>query len=172
VPTEIERKFVVVSDAWRLVAAAGVAMRQGYLARTRRGTMRVRLAAGSGAITVKSRRRGIAREEFTYPVPAIEAEYMLARLCVGPVIEKVRHLVRHEDMTWQVDVYAGAAAGLVVAEIELQRPDQEFERPAWVGAEVTHDLRYRNSTIARAGRLAPLRLAAAGLLTAETSRTA
>ena len=147
---EIERKFLVTSDGWRARASPGESLRQAYLASTRRGSMRVRLSPERATLTVKSRRRGIVREEFTFEIPRSEAEQMLRGLCTAAV-EKVRHTVRHAGMTWQVDVYGGAAGGLVLAEIELERTDQGFELPDWIGREVTFDPAYRNSAIARLG---------------------
>jgi adenylate cyclase len=147
--TEIERKFMVVSDAWKRTASPGVAIRQGYVARTRRGSARVRIAGRVASLTFKTRRQGLQREEFTFLIPLPDAEDMLARLCVLPVIEKLRHLVRHRGMVWQVDVFQGAGRGIVLAEIELDRAEQIFAVPDWVGPEVTHDVRYRNSALAQ-----------------------
>ena len=169
--TEIERKFLVMGEGWRVAASPGETLRQGYLARTPRGVVRVRLGEGQASLTVKGRRRGIVREEFTYPIPVAEAQHMLARLCVTPILEKVRHLVPHAGLMWQVDVYAGAAAGLVLAEVELARPDQDFEYPDWVGPEVTHDLRYRNSSLAVAGAPSRVRRTLRNVLIAESTRT-
>lgn len=145
---EIERKFLVVNDLWRADAGPGVRYRQGYLGKTPLATMRVRCGGGAAELTVKSARRGFARDEYTYPIPVPEAEAMLLDLCEGRVFEKDRHLVEHRGVTWQVDVYRGRVEGLVVAEVELDREDQRFPIPAWLGVEISHDRRYGNSTIA------------------------
>lgn len=146
---EIERKFLVANDLWRASARPAVRYRQGYLAKTLVSTTRVRWCGGATAeLTVKSQRRGLARDEFTYPIPASEAEAMLQGLCDGRVLEKDRHLVDHDGMTWSIDVYRGAAEGLVVAEIELDDEDQRFSTPPWLGAEISHDPRYGNFSIA------------------------
>lgn len=146
--TEIERKYLVCDDGWRSAACAGVRYRQGYLAKTRFSTVRVRAGGGFASLTIKGARQGISREEFTYPIPLDEAEFMLRNLCGKRVLEKVRHLVEHDGMTWCVDVYKGSAQGLMVAEIELDRHDQPFSVPWWAGSEITHDPHYRNSVIA------------------------
>lgn len=154
---EIERRFLVVSGAWRDDARGGVLLRQGYLARTSRGVVRVRRDAVSANLTVKSVRRGILRDEFTYAIPLADADHMLEKLTIAPVIEKLRYEVGHAGKTWQVDVYAGASEGITTAEIELKRPDEPFIMPVWAGEEITHDPHYSNFAIA----LATLRRATA-----------
>jgi adenylate cyclase len=148
VAVEIERKYLVVGNGWRARADAGQSFRQGYLARTERGSVRVRRAGDKAFMTVKGKRRGISRSEYEYAVPVEEAEEMLRELCVKPLLEKVRHIVPCGDLTWEVDVYCGQAEGLVTAEVELTDPSQLVRLPTWIGREVTHDLRYRNSAIA------------------------
>lgn len=147
--TEIERKFLVLDHTWRDAASPGVSYRQGYLAKTARGTVRVRRDERHATLTIKSPLRGIVRDEFSYDIPLADADHMLTHMCGGQIVLKVRHLVEHQGLHWHVDVYGGVAAGLVLAEIELERPDQPFALPPWAGDEVTHDRRYRNSTIAR-----------------------
>lgn len=90
---------------------------------------------------------GHTRQEFEYPIPVVEARALLA-LCVGGLIDKRRHLVQYQGQVWEVDEFLGDNAGLVVAEIELEHADQAFARPAWVGAEVTDDVRYYNLALA------------------------
>lgn len=143
---EIERKFLVKSDAWRK-GAVGVVMRQGYLNRDADRTVRVRVSGEQGFITIKGRRSGVTRLEFEYEVPLADAEEMLA-LCWQPLIEKVRHVVWHEGKRWEVDEFFGANTGLVVAELELNGEDECFERPDWLGVEVSDDPRYFNSSLA------------------------
>jgi len=145
---EIERKFLVVGDEWRGYVASHRRLRQGYVSRTPNGTVRVRRSAGSATLTVKGPRRGITREEFEYEIPVEDADVMLRTLCAKPLIDKVRYWVEFAGMTWEIDVYCGDAAGLVVAEIELDHPNQAFAVPGRVGAEVTHDARYSNAAIA------------------------
>lgn len=145
--TEIERKFLVVDDGWRAAADAGTRYRQGYLAASAECSVRVRAAAGGAWLNIKGATVGAARAEFEYPVPLADAEGMLAALCGGRVLEKTRYRVDHGAHVWEVDCFDGANAGLVVAEVELAAEDEAFERPPWVGREVTHEARYYNARL-------------------------
>ena len=142
---EIERKFLVVGDAWR--AAPATAYAQGYLNRDKRRTVRVRIVEDAAWLTVKGASAGATRAEFEYPIPVADARELLA-LCDGPLVRKLRRRIAHAGAAWEVDEFQGDNAGLVVAEIELPSEDAPFERPAWLGAEVTHDPRYFNSNLA------------------------
>lgn len=151
---EIERKFLLRSDAWRADVERSVPMAQGYLnghaevaSGAQRASVRVRLEGEVAALNIKSREAGPSRQEFEYAIPVEEARALLA-LCVGGRIEKQRHLVRQGRHLWEIDAFAGDNAGLVVAEIELDAVDQAFERPDWLGAEVTHLTRYYNLALA------------------------
>lgn len=144
---EIERKFLVTSDAWRQQAGQATRFSQGYLSRDPARTVRVRIAGPQAFLTIKGTTTGASRAEFEYPVPVDDAQQLLA-LSDGPVVEKVRHLCVLDGMTWEVDEFLGANAGLVVAEIELTSEDQAFVRPAWLGGEVTGDARYVNANLA------------------------
>ncbi|MCL7713243.1 CYTH domain-containing protein [Stenotrophomonas mori] len=151
---EIERKFLVTGDGWRTAAHAVVPMAQGYvndLAALDEGgqkaSVRVRIEGDTARLNIKSRETGTTRQEFDYPIPVADARALLA-LCVGGLIDKRRHLVHHGGRLWEVDEFLGDNAGLVVAEIELDSPDQPFERPQWIGAEVTDELRYYNLALA------------------------
>jgi CYTH domain-containing protein len=148
---EIERKYLVVGDGWRADSLRSAIYRQGYLAKTPSATVRIRREDDHATLTVKGPRRGIVRQEFSYPISCEEAEYLMRHVCIGAVIEKVRHFVPYGGMIWHVDVFGGRALGLTLAEIELDRPDQLYPVPPWVGAEVTQDPRYRTSAIALAG---------------------
>ena len=144
---EIERKFLVVGDDWR--QAPAVAYAQGYLNRDKNRTVRVRIAQGQAWLTVKGANAGATRAEFEYAIPVADAEQLLA-LCDGPLVRKLRRVVVHAGSTWEIDEFQGDNAGLVVAEIELPSEDAPFEPPPWLGAEVTHDPRYFNSSLATA----------------------
>jgi len=144
---EIERKFLVAGDGWRQPAERQTRFSQGYLSRDPARTVRVRLAGERAFLTIKGATTGATRAEFEYEVPVADARALLA-MCDGPVVEKVRHLCGHAGMTWEVDEFLGANAGLVLAEIELQSEDQPFGRPAWLGEEVTGDARYVNANLA------------------------
>ena len=143
---EIERKFLVTGDAWR-ETAEGMRYRQGFLSTVPERTVRVRVAGLRGTITVKGKNLGARRAEFEYEIPVTDAEQMLDTLCERPLIEKVRHTLTAGPHTWEVDVFEGDNAGLVVAEIELGSEDEAFEKPEWVGDEVTSDPRYFNSNL-------------------------
>ncbi len=167
---EIERKFLLTSDAWRPLASppGGVLIRQGYIATGGAGaggawggggTVRVRIAGDQAFLTIKgpSDPAGLARDEYEYPIPVKDAGELLDRLCRKPLIEKRRHRVgtgAHGGVgggggggVWEIDEFLGENAGLIVAEIELASEDQAVEIPAWIGAEVTTDPRYRNSNL-------------------------
>jgi adenylate cyclase len=144
---EIERKFLVVSDAWRDLAEA-TDMRQGYLAAEPERSVRVRLAAGEATLTIKGPSRGAERDEWEYSIPPHEGAELLA-ICRQPLIEKTRWRLKHGGRVWEVDEFRGANAGLVMAECELPHADAALELPAWVGEEVTADERYYNAYLAR-----------------------
>jgi adenylate cyclase len=144
---EIERKFLVRSDGWRSEVSKRIAIRQAYLATEGNASVRVRIRDNLAAtLSVKSRSTTLRRLELEYPVPVIEAEAMIG-LRHGAVIEKVRHLVPHGDLTFEVDVFAGENEGLVIAEIELRDESQQFALPDWIGAEVTGQPDYYNGAL-------------------------
>ena len=142
--TEIERKFLVKNDAWRDAVYKQSRYRQGYLANSDGASVRVRVADGKGYLNIKSMTLGVRRLEYEYVIPEVEANEMLSELCQGPLIDKVRHLIRHGSHVWELDVFEGDNAGLVVAEIELSSEDEPFELPDWAGSEVSEDPRYYN----------------------------
>ncbi|WP_313461219.1 CYTH domain-containing protein [Stenotrophomonas sp.] len=153
-PLEIERKYRVTSDAWRDQAHEVVPMAQGYLndiasldSGAQKASVRVRIQGEQAFLNLKSREIGHTRQEFDYPIPVDEARALLA-LCVGGLIDKRRHLVRHGGLLWEVDEFLGDNAGLVVAEVELEHADQAIELPEWVGEEVTDEVRYYNLALA------------------------
>jgi adenylate cyclase len=143
---EIERKFLLAGDAWRALGEP-MLMRQGYLSLDPDRTVRVRIEGGAGTLTIKGRSQGATRGEWEYPIPLDDAADLLDRLCQQPLIEKYRRRIPYAGNTWEVDEFLGANAGLVVAEIELASEDQAFDKPDWIGAEVTDDRRYFNSSL-------------------------
>lgn len=150
---EIERKFLVINDAWRTAADAGIRLRQGYLSRVTgadavRSSVRVRTDGARAFLNIKSATLGIRRQEYEYPIPLADAEALLADLCVGAVVEKTRYHVAMGAHVWEIDVFAGDNAGLVVAEIELGDEAEPFQRPDWLGEEVSDDPRYYNVCLA------------------------
>ena len=151
---EIERKFLVVGDAWRSLAQHRQRMAQGYLndaaslqAGTQNASVRVRIAGEQATLNLKSREVGASRQEFEYAIPLADAEALLA-LCVGGTIDKTRHYVTIGTHLWEIDEFFAANAGLVVAEVELGAVDEAFEKPSWAGAEVTELTRYYNLALA------------------------
>jgi adenylate cyclase len=144
---EIERKFLVRSEAWRAQVAGTVTIRQAYLATEGTASVRVRIRDNrSATLSVKSRPASLSRLELEYPVPVLEAEAMIG-LRRGAVIEKVRHLVPHGDLTFEVDVFSGENDGLIIAEIELRTENEEIAVPDWVGSEITGQQQYYNSAL-------------------------
>ena len=146
---EIERKFLLRSNEWRASAIGSARLRQAYLAQDGGLSTRVRLIDATAAtLTIKSRKAGLKRLEFEFPIPVADAEALLA-LRQGAIIEKVRHNVPWHGQRWEIDVFEGNNAGLVIAEIELGHELDTFELPAWLGAEVTHEERFYNSSLAK-----------------------
>jgi CYTH domain-containing protein len=145
---EIERKFLLQGEAWRGLGQA-VLLRQGYLSSVRERVVRVRIEGEQAMLTIKGANVGATRGEWEYPIPLADAVELLDGLCEQPLIEKVRHRIEHAGMVWEVDEFLGANAGLIVAEIELASEDQPFEKPDWIGAEVSGDARYYNANLIR-----------------------
>ena len=145
---EIERKFLVLGEAWRALGEPTL-LRQGYLSLDPERTVRVRIEGKGAALTIKGKNRGATRGEWEYPSPVAEAAELLDTLCHQPLVEKVRHRIKHGPHTWEVDEFLGANAGLVVAEIELRSEEDRFDKPDWIGLEVTDDPRYFNSNLIR-----------------------
>ncbi len=146
-PAEIERKFLVVDESWR-DGAVGIGISQGYLSQDPDRTVRVRLAGDNAWITIKGRTHGITRAEFEYAIPPQDARELL-ELCLPSVIEKTRHEIRHGAHIWEVDVFHGENAGLIIAEVELSDRNESPEMPSWLGMEVSDDPRYFNSHLSR-----------------------
>jgi len=145
---EIERKFLIADAAWRALAEAEIRIRQFYLAAGPGRTVRIRISNGvEAALTLKFSGRGRGRDEFTYPVPLAEAEEMAA-FALGRVIEKTRHHVRHGGYLYEVDVFSGELAGLVIAELETPDLVPSVGLPPWLGREVSHDPRFYNAQLA------------------------
>jgi len=143
---EIEKKFLLVSTEWKDLAQ-GVAYRQGYLSSVKERTVRVRTINDKGFLTVKGISVGATRVEYEYEIPVEDANELLDGLCEKPLIEKNRYKVDFGGFVWEIDEFFGENDGLIVAEVELESEDQLFDKPAWVGEEVTGDPRYFNSNL-------------------------
>ena len=147
---EIERKFLVKGDAYKKEAATKNRIVQGFLNTHPNRTVRVRVKGDLGFITVKgiSNESGTSRFEWEKEINAKEADALL-RLCEETIIEKNRYEIPFGDYIFEVDEFLGANTGLVIAEIELQDENAVFERPEWLGKEVTGDLKYYNSVLSK-----------------------
>lgn len=141
---EIERKYLVRGEFRRGVPTRMV---QGYVCREEGRTIRIRIAGEEAWLTIKGPTENCTRPEYEYPIPVEDARELLQLSCT-PLVEKDRWQIEHEGHLWEVDVFLGDNAGLIVAEIELSAPDEHFTRPDWLGVEVTEDPRYRNSELA------------------------
>ncbi len=146
---EIEHKFLVCTDAWRQETRGSQMLRQGYLANNSRCSVRVRAVAGAAWLSVKAMTPGMSRAEYEVAIDPREADEMLDTLCERPLIEKRRHEVARGSHVWEVDEFLGENAGLIVAELELTHEGEPFERPAWLGPEVTHDRRFYNFSLVK-----------------------
>ncbi len=148
-PYEIERKFLVRDNAWRLSAGQPLLIRQGYLTRNGSVSLRVRIIDQTTAmLTLKSAVAEIRRLEFEYPIPLTDGVVLLG-LREGGLIEKLRYRLPRHGLLWEIDVFQGENHGLIIAEIELPHEDKTFEKPDWLGREVTSERRYSNASLAK-----------------------
>lgn len=145
---EIERKFLVKGEGWRKLSS-GVLYSQGYLSTVKERTVRIRIQNNEATLTIKSITKGISRSEFEYTIPLADAEIMLQQMTVQPIIKKYRYRIPVDDVVWEIDEFLGANQGLIIAELELQSPDQIFRLPDWVGQEVSSDPRYYNNNLVK-----------------------
>ena len=143
---EIERKFLLSADTWK-EPAKGTYYRQGYLNSQKERTVRVRTIGDTGFLTIKGISVGATRMEYEYEIPVEDARVLLSELCEKPLIEKNRYKIEFAGFIWEVDEFFGENEGLIVAEIELENEGQQFEKPEWVGKEVSDDPRYFNSSL-------------------------
>ncbi|MEJ2391170.1 MAG: CYTH domain-containing protein [Gammaproteobacteria bacterium] len=146
---EIERKFLLKDDSWRQQADAGTAYRQGYLIGAKQASVRVRIEGDKAFINIKSMTLGVSRLEYQYPIPVQDAEELLDTLCDKPLVEKTRYRIQHAGHEWEIDVFEGDNAGLVVAEVELSAVDEQLSLPDWAGIEVSSDPRYYNVNLVK-----------------------
>lgn len=144
---EIERKFLLKDRSWK-AGNTGIHYKQAYLNEPGGNTVRVRIEGEEAKLTIKSKSVGFSRQEFEYDIPMSDAEALFL-LCRTPIVEKFRYKISFGGNVWEVDEFMGENEGLVVAEIELSSESQAFEKPAWIGEEVTGDKRYYNSHLAR-----------------------
>ena len=146
-PTEIERKFLVDHQKWEaLIKPTGKLYKQGYILSDEKRTVRIRVANDAAYITLKGASTGISRSEYEYTIPVNEGNEILNNFATSS-IQKTRYNIEYAVHTWEVDVFTGDNTGLIIAEIELQNEDEQFEKPEWVGQEVSHDNRYTNASL-------------------------
>ena len=145
---EIEHKFLLLNDDWRKLVIKSVIFKQGYLNSLPTSSIRVRISNNSAWLNIKSATIGNQRNEYEYEIPLNDGNEIIELLCSKPVIEKTRHYVITEGHTWEIDEFHGENQGLIVAEIEIETIDTKFIQPAWIGDEVTQDLRYYNNNLA------------------------
>ena len=142
---EIERKFLLKSDAWREQVQKSQRMQQAYLGGTNCST-RVRIAGLEAFLNIKSRELGVQRQEFEYPLPLSDAQALML-LAENAGIDKTRHYIKIDSYTFEIDEFLGANLGLIVAELELAEAHADYPKPEWLGAEVTDDACYYNSNL-------------------------
>ncbi|MCM1490559.1 MAG: CYTH domain-containing protein [Muribaculum sp.] len=143
---EIEYKYLVKNDNYKVMASGSVRIRQGYLNREPERTVRIRIKGKKGYITVKGKNSGAKRLEFEYEIPEADAVSILS-LCTPPILDKTRYLVPFEGHIWEVDEFHGERQGLVTAEIELQSESEPYSLPGFIGENVTDNPRYYNSNL-------------------------
>ena len=147
--TEIERKFLLKDSSWKKSADGGTAFSQGYLVGSKHASVRVRIQGKRAFLNIKSATIDITRQEFEYEIPLADASEMLETLCEKPIIDKTRYLLKNENHVWEIDVFSGENEGLIVAEIELSDKAESFDKPDWLGAEVSGDARYYNVSLVK-----------------------
>ncbi|HHJ36186.1 MAG TPA: CYTH domain-containing protein [Gammaproteobacteria bacterium] len=145
---EIERKFLLKNNDWRSLSIQQHVIKQGYLQSgleaTQRSSVRIRTSNQHANINIKSVDLSMVRQEFEYDIPLADAQQMLETLCDSSIISKTRYDVPYASHVWEVDIFEGENAGLQVAEVELGSLDEAFEKPPWIGEEVSDDERYYN----------------------------
>lgn len=142
--TETERKFLVVGDGYK--SSPKIYLHQGYLCTDPNNTVRVRIAGEKAFLTIKGKNKGISRAEFEYTIPISDAQELL-RMANGKTIEKYRYHFKTDTHLWEIDEFLGENKGLIVAEIELSDSNEAFDKPIWIGEEVSNDIRYYNSNL-------------------------
>lgn len=147
---EIERKFLVTSDAYKALAFAKNQIAQGYLNSNPERTVRVRIKGEKGFLTIKGKgnHSGMSRFEWEKEIPVAEAKALLD-LCESGVISKMRFEVKVGQHVFEVDEFYGENSGLIIAEVELGSETESFEKPSWIGEEVTNDERFYNAFLSQ-----------------------
>lgn len=142
---EIERKYLVINNNYK--SGTPIRISQGYICSEEDRVVRVRIKGNKAYLTIKNATIGFARNEYEYEIPVADAEAMLHNTCQQPIIDKTRYIIEHKEHIWEVDEFHGDNDGLVIAEIELENKNQQFELPDFIGEEVTGDARYYNACL-------------------------
>jgi CYTH domain-containing protein len=149
-PLEIERKFLVANEDWREAVIGTDKLVDGLIGEFNGSKVRVRMGQHKASLAVKGPRSGATRTEFEYDIPKADAMAILATVSGDQLFEKTRHAVEHDGFIWHIDVYEGRLAGIIIAEIELEYESQYFEKPDWVGLEVTDHPHFHKRVMGRA----------------------
>lgn len=143
---EIEHKYLVINDSYKTMATGKLNIRQGYLNRDPDRTVRIRTMGEKGFLTIKNRNHGAKRLEFEYEIPGHDAKEILNFAEPG-IVEKTRYIVPFGDLVWEVDEFHGSLNGVVVAEVEIPEDDITYEKPPFIGADITGNPKYYNSNL-------------------------
>lgn len=147
---EIEHKYLVINDSYKQMAFKTLKIRQGYLNRSPDRTVRIRTVNDKGYLTVKGRNKGDKRLEFEYEIPYSDALHIF-QLAEPGIVIKTRYLVKYDSLIWEVDEFQGKLSGVVVAEVEIPESGINYEKPPFVGTNITGDVRYYNSNLLSLG---------------------
>lgn len=143
---EIERKFLVINQDFINQSYENYSIKQGFISNDPERVVRIRIAKNKGFLTIKGKNNGIERLEWEKEITVEEAN-LLITLCKQPILEKTRYLVNYQSFIYEIDVFEGENQGLIVAELELENANQSYEKPSWLGKEVSEDRRYYNSNL-------------------------
>lgn len=143
---EIEHKYLVDNDSYKEMATGKVEIQQGYLNRSPDRTVRIRTLGDKGFLTIKSRNHGAKRLEFEYEIPFSEAQEIL-KIAEPGIVEKTRFFVPYKGLIWEVDEFHGSLNGVTVAEVELPEEDKIYEKPQFIGTDITGDPAFYNSNL-------------------------
>ena len=158
-PVEIERRYLVSSDEWRSQCNRSVVITQGYFSHAADYCLRIRVMDNSKAfLTIKGNAKNLgSRLEFQYPVPLDHAKEMLETFCGTRILRKRRHYLTMPDgHLWEIDEFLDRHSGLIIAEIELKNTDEPFQKPTWLGEDITRQPQYSNQNLANQPALKPL----------------
>lgn len=147
---EIERKFIVKNKEYKQAKyIEKLNIKQGYITLDKKKVIRLRILNEKARLTLKGLATKITRYEFEYEIPVQEAEQMLQLFCHKPIIKKIRYKIEYQGNLWEIDEFKGENSGLIIAEIELDSEDQRFQKPGYIGREVTEDERFYNFNLVK-----------------------